>query len=896
MIVGAFYNDKTTTYVDITGLSPNVGYYVTGYPVDNQYNYFVQGVHAYSVAPLLNATADTNGSQTVVFNPYSTPFGVKTTDSTGLLTNQSYAFNVQVGLIPKPRTPVSDIACVPQAPVYNLTVPGAQALTFGQLVQQINEQIALLSTSTQGPNPPNTNGIFVNVASSTAATWTGYGYQQISNAVFQADQPNQLMVGSSYWYNPSSHLLQVWNGASWQNVQYVVAPNDPTAPVTNETFWVQGNTVWQWNGTVWCAVTAYVQPTDPSVATAPIAGTYWRNPTTGVINAWNSTTSTWNVTTAITWNSNPTNLLAGSYWYDTATQSLYVRQQVLQPSLSLVWAQLPNLTISATAPTLPGPDKYWYNTANNTFQAWNTQTSAWVQINVLSYPTDPTVRADCDVWMNPSTSQLFIWDMPSAMWNQCKTFVSQTTDPTIANTMNVGDAWYNSTTGQLMLWSGVCFTPASLAPIVWPSDPVTFTYPGYGWFNPTTNEWYYRTATDVWELIAPTQVTEDPSALQPGLYWYNTTNNTLQLWNGTGWVPMSFSATTLMPPQGTLWFNTSVNALQSWNGTSWVSATPKIICAFDCNGNLQFTDPTPGSLSWISITDVSLFKSLTVPNTLYDPVPGTDGVSGQPSYTEIGVGSNGDDSQRKQLQNEIRYELGYPTVDVELTEEQLDYAVTRALEELRSKSSVGYKRGFFFMHIPPETQRFYLTNKVQGMNKIVEVMGVYRLTSAFLSSAHGAGVYGQIILQHLYNMGTFDLLSYHIISEYVSLMERLFAARITFTWNEQTRELFIMHRFPFAETMVAIEAAVERSEQEMISDRYIRPWIRRYAAAVARIMLAETRGKYSSLPGANGSLQLNATDLRQAAQAEMQACILEIEQYVADRIDEYGSGAQVVYG
>ena len=182
------------------------------------------------------------------------------------------------------------------------------------------------------------------------------------------------------------------------------------------------------------------------------------------------------------------------------------------------------------------------------------------------------------------------------------------------------------------------------------------------------------------------------------------------------------------------------------------------------------------------------------------------------------------------------------------------------------------------------------------MNKIVEVLGVYRLTSSFLSSAHGAGVYGQIVLQHMYNMGTFDLLSYHIMTEYTKLMEVLFAARISFNWDEPTRVLLLHHRFSLPERHVCIEAAIERSEQDLLVDRTTRTWLRRWALATARLILAETRGKFSTLPGAGGSVTLNASDLRQSAKEEMEACISDIDNGLVDNFDEYGSGAAVVFG
>ncbi len=896
-VVGSFYNDKTSVYVDVSGLSPNVGYFASGYPVDITNSYYISGVHAYSVAPTIDATTSTSGSQTVVFNPFSSPIGLPDpTTSTGLLPNQSYTFQIQVGSVPPPQNVVSEIACVTKPPQYTITVAGANAQTYNDLVTEINKQIALLSTTNQGTSPPNTGSIFVNPTSGTVATWNGYSYITSPNVVFQSTAPNAVTANTSFWYNTVSSALSVWNGTAWDSVEYITAPQDPDHPVADQTYWIDGNEVWLWNGTTWCTVPINVQLTDPSVPVVPTAGSYWYNPTQSVLSSWNSATNIWEPQTFITSTYNPNTIPAGSYWYNPFLAQLYQYRMFTSPTLHGEWELQTNVTSSITAPATPAPGAFWYNPNIQALQTWDAIVGQWDSLKVLVYASDPSIRTGCDAWFNPDTNMLMMWDLPSQTWNPCTTLFNRATDPSLATVPTVGSGWLNSATNVLTIWSGICYEPTATTPIVWGSDPVTFMYPGYAWFNPVANQWFIRTSQDVWEQITPTYTLSDPTILTPGFIWYNTSTDTLQQWNGLSWVPILFSLQPVSPPQGTLWYNATNHILEQWNGTGWIPALPKVSVAFDCNGNLAFTDTTTGSLSAIALADGTLFKSLSVASLPYDPVQGTDGVSGEASYAQIGVGTNGDDTARKEIQNQIRYQLGYPSVDVELTPEQLDTAITQAIEVLRSRSSAGYKRGFFFLRIPPEQQKFILSSKSEGMNKIVEVMGVYRLTSAFLSSAHGAGVYGQIILQHLYNMGTFDLLSYHIISEYVNLMEILFAARITFTWNEQTRELFLMHRFPMAENMVAVDAVTERTEQEILADRYLRDWIRRYATAQSRLMLAEIRGKFSSLPGANGQISYNATDLRQSAKDDIAQCLTDIEDYVADRIDEYGSGAQVVYG
>jgi hypothetical protein len=462
---------------------------------------------------------------------------------------------------------------------------------------------------------------------------------------------------------------------------------------------------------------------------------------------------------------------------------------------------------------------------------------------------------------------------------------SQGVDPTTPLLLLDGTLWFNPSLGLLSSWSNNCFSP--VAAVIWPTNPINIP-DGIAWLNTTTHEWRVRQSGS-WIAVTPTISIQDPNLLTTGSYWFKTsTPRGLQQWNGVSWITIMYSTAALTPIKGATWFNTTTSTLMQWSGTSWTVGQATATCEIDMHGNMLFVDTSVGGLSFITLMDGTLFQSLTNKFVFHDQKPGTDGASDQATYNELGIGTDGSVEARLALHNEIRYELGYPVVDVEITPEQMNYAIDKALGEFRGRSSAAYDRGFFFMAIPAENQKFVLSSKISGMNKIVDVIGVYRLTSSFLSSAHGSGVYGQIVLQHMYNMGTFDLLSYHIMAEYTKLMEILFAARVTFTWNEQTRVLWTHKRFPANERQICIEATTERTEQDLMTDRYTKNWIRRYTLAVVRSMLAETRGKYATLPGAGGSITMNAAELRQLSASEIEVCIMEIEQYVADRPEIYG--------
>lgn len=887
-VVGAFYRDRTTTFFDITGIQENTPYYVSGFPADCENRYYREGIHAYSLDFKQDGTQPTSGTQAIVLNVTGgNTGGVQPTDTTGLIDGTDYTFEVQRGLVPKPNRPIHDQECIPSPFKDIVTIAGAASTTYADLLNAIQTELNRLGNPPEGPTAPNTGSYYYNTTTKSLSLWDGH--QHVSQSVIIQDTAPNIVNLGAYWWNSVALTLNRFDGLVWQPVVILSHSTDPMVPQCETTYWFDGIKGYSWTGNAWLSHTVYNQTTDPSSFNEPPCGSFWYNVSSYELSAWDDTLQMWVSANAVQFDTAPNALADGTYWFDDTNKNLNTWNIPMAG-----WNNEPTARITETDPYLTSvAGTLWYNPSTGVLNIRNLTNTAWTETDVITFATDPTLVTYCTNWWNTTDDKMYVWDGVTNVWTEVTSFWQQAIDPTLPPTFAEGDMWYNPITYTLYAWNNACFKQIEY--IDWVTDPRSTIPVGTVWHDTTTDLWF-ELVSAAWVPINITVSAVDPTVLPAGTLWINSMNNSLQQWNGITWISLTYSTRPLTPTTGSKWFDTTTNHLMVWDGYNWVLGTPLATIEFNCYGNFVFKDTSTGSLSWISIHDIDLFGSLTGNFRYGDPNPGTDGVSSEPTYSEIGIGTDGTNDERLALQTEIRYALGYPTIDVELQTSQLDQCIDIALQTFRANSSAAYTRGYFFLQVASEHQKYLLTNKVSGMNKIVDVLGIHRLTSSFLASAHGAGVYGQIVMTHLYNMGTFDLLSYHLMSEYTKTMEILFAARITFNWNEQTRELHIHHRFPNTERMCLVEAVVERTEQQLLSDRIARPWLRKWAIAEAQMILANTRGKFQTLPGAGGGVSLNASDLRQQAISDKELCMVEIFDFVSDTPEDWGLMSTIAIG
>lgn len=951
--------DLTTSMV-VSDVDAETPYYVRVYAVDCQFRYHRDGIGAQSAPLRSAGTPDTDSNQTVelgsgVALSDSTGLSVGSPEPTyefDLLVTDTYPdakesqiIHIEVNgadvatyddLVTEIRKNIAQYTIDNSAYGGAMTGPGSPCNPPGTGAYCLQSGVIKQFDGTQFNA---VEGVLYETSDPSVVAVGSYWYAPTSdvlsirvsgspswvevNVTPSVEDPAVLISCDNYWFNGTKAYQ--WCGTTWCEQELYNASTDPSmaSDLGCCAFWYDetNEQLFQWNESTssWQQVFAIYWDVEP---TNLITGTYWFDTTNNAL-------------------------------FQRDPPSPAVWREIPNVSGSPVPAGQ-RVIVSEDEPTAPGDQLHWYNPTTEELKIYYASGSplGWVDTPVLVWPNDPTDVESCDLWWNSVNDNLYKWDSVNSEWDQVQTFVKDAEDPYTPPTINEGALWYNPTDATLKRWNGSAWEDVEFV-----NNTVDPALPAAGavWHKTDTDKWFvWQVSPGMWVEIDPFETDQDPAALAVGTLWFNPLTPALYERNSGSpyWTLVSYEDGCTLPYRGYLWYNQCNETLYRWSGAKWVDASDMIpvTVRIDGEGNLTFTTTTTGSKSVVLIivpdgilTEVagtSGYSCLPVVYSeisqhsfgFYGPEPcglspdrlraitkangvtknnflfraisiakilpqnhGFDGVSDIPSYLEDGVGTDGTSDERRYLIDAIRQQLGYPSVKVELTNQQLDTAIRKALDTFRMRSSLGYKRGFYFLDVIPGLQNYKLTSKQNGYNKIVTVMGAYRFTSAFLSSAHGAGVYGQVVLQHLYNMGTFDLTSFHLISQYIEQLEHLFATRLTYHWDEPTR-VFSLYASFVRNERILLETTYERTEQELMTDRWCKNWIERWAISEALLILARIRGKYSTLPGAGGGVSLDAADLVTRAEGEQERLLDDLFENIGQDTEDYGQGTAFIIG
>jgi len=232
-------------------------------------------------------------------------------------------------------------------------------------------------------------------------------------------------------------------------------------------------------------------------------------------------------------------------------------------------------------------------------------------------------------------------------------------------------------------------------------------------------------------------------------------------------------------------------------------------------------------------------------------------------------------SVKSDLIKEMELRLGGGMVDVELDPEHYELAIKKALQKYRQRAENAVEESFIHLNLIEDVSEYTLPDE------IIEVKDIYRRTTG-VSSGTGNDIEPfQAAFMNTYLLGSQKqggLASFDFLQQNRETMGRLFGAELMFTWRPQDHKLLI-HRKVKANDSAFLHVYNYRPDDNLLSDTYAGPWLRDYAFAHVKLMLAEARGKFAQIAGPQGGTSLNGDQLRADAQTELEKLDIELTLY-----------------
>lgn len=253
---------------------------------------------------------------------------------------------------------------------------------------------------------------------------------------------------------------------------------------------------------------------------------------------------------------------------------------------------------------------------------------------------------------------------------------------------------------------------------------------------------------------------------------------------------------------------------------------------------------------------------------------------GTPTSDKINIGTDGSYDERIRLMKTLKGQMGWPKVCVELTEEQFNIAIDNALDEFRRRADNAYLHRHVLFTLQNNQQTYYLNDPRNKTDRIVNVLKIHRINMLGVTNlTTDNNLYAQALYHQFFQGAAVDTLSIHLVSQMGETFEKIFAGNYVYTWDEASRQLEIHRRIQANKERVILEVAMERSEQELLLDRWSKQWIQGWAHAELKEMLGMIRSKYGSVAGPNGGLTLNGDMLISEARQDFDELLRQMLDY-----------------
>lgn len=221
-------------------------------------------------------------------------------------------------------------------------------------------------------------------------------------------------------------------------------------------------------------------------------------------------------------------------------------------------------------------------------------------------------------------------------------------------------------------------------------------------------------------------------------------------------------------------------------------------------------------------------------------------------------------ASRTELKDYCLRKLGFPVVDINVDDDQLDDRIDDALQLFQQYHYDGTERTWLAYQLTAGD----ITNKyIQMADSIIGVSKVFPYTGSTQSSTSSAGfnifdINYQLRLNDFYNLTSSSYTYYVIAREHLSMLDMIITGEYPYTYNKKTNRLHLQigmsSRFSPGDYMVF--ECFRVVDQDVYSKVFNDVWLKEYTAQLFKRQWGENLKKYGNytLPG---GLVINGQDI-----------------------------------
>tara|TARA_Y100001949_G_C15944496_1_gene311775 strand:- start:478 stop:1230 length:753 start_codon:yes stop_codon:yes gene_type:complete len=236
--------------------------------------------------------------------------------------------------------------------------------------------------------------------------------------------------------------------------------------------------------------------------------------------------------------------------------------------------------------------------------------------------------------------------------------------------------------------------------------------------------------------------------------------------------------------------------------------------------------------------------------------------------------------QRNKVKNDvikqIRLLLGDGMVDIELDPEHYDLAIDIALDKIRQRSENAVEEDMYTIELKKDVDEYSLPAEITEVKRIW-----HRAFGHGISAGVDMDPFELAYANSYFFMNNHigGISTYELFSQYRETLNRVAATDIQFIWNPNTHKIKLLRKMR-ADEVVLLHVYLERPDDQLLTDPYLKSWMRDYSTAYCKRMIGEARSKFATLPGAQGGVSLNGDALKADAMAEIEKLETELKLYI----------------